>query len=210
LKFTVTSGIVSSTDRRLNEIDKDAPKAAVIQSDAATAPGSSGGPWLTQSGRVVGVHRAGMVALQGFNFATHVSYLRTLLDRERKEMLPTDHFAKADRIGRSWKVVIPPNVPKDKPIYTSLDKLELTHGGTDRNDIRKFSIDGEFMWTMSGVERVGGNSAALSFGKLDDFSFEASAECGREGGSFFLIGWNDGNGYLIRDCQLRTTAWWSL
>lgn len=214
LKFTVTSGIVSSTDRRLSEIDKSLPKAEVIQTDAATAPGSSGGCWVTQSGKVIGVHRAGLssAGLQGFNFATHVKYLRELLNRDRKKMLATNHFANPDQIGRSWKVVIPPNVPKEKPVYSSLDTLQLTHGKSDINDIRKYSVDGQFLWTVGCVERTGGPSAALSFGKFDDFTFESSADYGREGGSFILIGWDveTGSGYLIRDLQLRTMAWWSI
>lgn len=216
LKFTVTSGIVSATERRLNEIEKSLPKAEVIQTDAATAHGSSGGCWVTQAGKVVGVHRAGLsgAGLQGFNFATHVSYLRELLNRDREKMLPTNHFAGDDRIGRNWEVVIPPNLAsKKKPFYTSLQKLDFDGGGKGRlHELSQYSIDGEFSWTIGGVERVGGQRAALSFGKFDDFTFEANAEYGREGASFFLIGWNDETkcGYLITDCQLRKTCAWNL
>jgi len=127
-------------------------------------------------------------------------------------MLPTDHFAGKGRIGRSWEIVVPPNASsKKKPLYSSLTELTFDDGGNGRpNTFSKYAIDGQFEWTTGGVERVGGKSAALSFGKFEDFTFEASAEYGREGGSFFLIGWNDGNGYIISDLQLRTTGTWYL
>lgn len=60
---TVTSGIVSSTDRPLsvgNQANADAAAAYIngIQTDAAINPGNSGGPLVNGAGQVIGVNSA--------------------------------------------------------------------------------------------------------------------------------------------------------
>ena len=56
LSGTVTSGIVSATQRRADIGDRGAQ--AVIQTDASINPGNSGGPLVDLRGRVVGVNTA--------------------------------------------------------------------------------------------------------------------------------------------------------
>ena len=54
---TLTRGAVSSTDRTFND-------TKYLQTDAAIAPGNSGGPVVDLFGRVVGVNTAGLVRIQ--------------------------------------------------------------------------------------------------------------------------------------------------
>ena len=54
---TLTKGIISSTNRIFEDTD-------YLQTDAAVAPGNSGGPVVDRFGRVVGVNTAGLVRIQ--------------------------------------------------------------------------------------------------------------------------------------------------
>ena len=73
LEGTLTSGIISSTDRKLNTIGN------VFQLDAAVNSGNSGGPLIDENRKVQAVVFAGMLQFQGLNFAIPIEYLRQLL-----------------------------------------------------------------------------------------------------------------------------------
>lgn len=70
LQGTVTSGIVSSVDRKLFTMGN------VFQIDAAVNSGNSGGPCIDSSMKVQAVVFAGILQYQGLNFAIPVEYLR--------------------------------------------------------------------------------------------------------------------------------------
>lgn len=70
LEGTLTSGIISSTDRKLLALGN------VFQIDAAVNSGNSGGPVIDQNMKVQAVVFAGMVQLQGLNFAIPIEYLK--------------------------------------------------------------------------------------------------------------------------------------
>jgi len=70
LERTLTSGIVSATDRKLFTIGN------VFQIDAAVNSGNSGGPLIDEQGRVQAVVFAGVQNYQGLNFAIPVEYLK--------------------------------------------------------------------------------------------------------------------------------------
>ncbi len=68
LPFTVTKGIVSSTDYVDREIH-------YIQTDAAINPGNSGGPLVNQNGEIVGMNTMVLRNAQNIGFALPVEYL---------------------------------------------------------------------------------------------------------------------------------------
>lgn len=73
LERTLTSGIVSATDRKLFTL------GSVMQIDAAVNQGNSGGPCIDANGNVQAVVFAGMLQFEGLNFAIPVEYLKSLL-----------------------------------------------------------------------------------------------------------------------------------
>lgn len=73
LERTLTSGIISSTDRNLFSA------GTVFQIDAAVNSGNSGGPLVDEFGRVQAVVFAGVAHYQGLNFAIPVEYLKSEL-----------------------------------------------------------------------------------------------------------------------------------
>ncbi len=70
LEGTLTSGIVSSFDRKLLALGN------VFQIDAAVNSGNSGGPLIDSNLKVQAIVFAGMLQLQGLNFAIPVEYLK--------------------------------------------------------------------------------------------------------------------------------------
>jgi WD40 repeat protein/S1-C subfamily serine protease len=83
LNFTATNGIVSgirkTSDRTKVKPDED---SVLVQSTAFIAGGSSGGPLLSDTGRVIGVNTSVMPG-QAISFAVHVSHLIDLLAKAR-------------------------------------------------------------------------------------------------------------------------------
>ncbi len=73
LDSTLTSGIVSATDRQLLQMGD------TLQIDVPVNPGNSGGPLLTANGELIGVVFAGVQGFHGVNFAIPTSWLRTFL-----------------------------------------------------------------------------------------------------------------------------------
>ena len=69
LEGTLTSGIISYTDRKLLNL------GSVFQIDAAVNSGNSGGPLIDQNMNVQAIVFAGMLEFQGLNFAIPVEYL---------------------------------------------------------------------------------------------------------------------------------------
>ena len=74
LEGTLTSGIISSFDRKLLALGN------VFQIDAAVNSGNSGGPLIDKNLKVQAIVFAGMLQLQGLNFAIPVEYLKQELD----------------------------------------------------------------------------------------------------------------------------------
>ncbi|MCL2044306.1 MAG: trypsin-like peptidase domain-containing protein [Treponema sp.] len=73
LEKTVTSGIISAQRRLFLQIGD------VYQIDAAVNPGSSGGPIIDHSGRLVGIAFGGIMEFQGMNFAIPAGRLAAAL-----------------------------------------------------------------------------------------------------------------------------------
>ena len=87
LESTITSGIISSTERR-----HFLQLGNVIQIDAAVNPGNSGGPLLTEDGEIIGVVFAGMQQFQGLNFAIPIKWIIPIIPE----------LFKGDEITHSW------------------------------------------------------------------------------------------------------------
>ena len=77
LEGTVSKGIVSSI--------RDFGNGPLIQIDAPTSPGNSGGPVLNEKGKVIGVSVSGFqgIGVQNLNFAIPSNYLKALLSEVR-------------------------------------------------------------------------------------------------------------------------------
>ncbi len=54
--FSMTSGIISAVGRTINPTDSNFSVPRVVQHDAATNPGNSGGPLLNRKGEVIGIN----------------------------------------------------------------------------------------------------------------------------------------------------------
>lgn len=79
LEGTLTSGIISSTDRKLMTLGN------VFQIDAAVNSGNSGGPLIDDKLNVQAIVFAGMPKFQGLNFAIPVEYLKQELNQMYNE-----------------------------------------------------------------------------------------------------------------------------
>lgn len=88
LQHTVTSGIVSALDRKL-EFSRELVYTGLIQTDAAINPGNSGGPLLNVNAELIGVNSAIRGDAQNVGFAIPVDrlweLLPSMLDIERRQ-----------------------------------------------------------------------------------------------------------------------------
>ncbi len=71
-KFSVTQGIVSNANRRIND-------NSYVQTDAAINPGNSGGPLINGNGEIVGVNTMKVQAADNIGFSLAVHQLATTL-----------------------------------------------------------------------------------------------------------------------------------
>lgn len=80
---TVTTGIVSGTDRSIDVRDPETGSAVhltgLIQTDAAINEGNSGGPLLNAAGQVIGINTATDSSAEGIGFAVPVNIAVALL-----------------------------------------------------------------------------------------------------------------------------------
>ena len=99
LERTLTSGIISATDRELLSMGK------VFQIDAAVNSGNSGGPMIDSVGKVQAVVFAGVVNYQGLSFAIPVEYLKSelpfLLNGGRREHCWMNCYGRTKRLSGS-------------------------------------------------------------------------------------------------------------
>ncbi len=117
LEGSASTGVVSSTSRRLKEDDP----LAYIQTDAPINPGNSGGPLVDTEGKVVGINtmiytRSG--GSEGIGFAVPSSVVQTVYDQIRKDghvhrghigvglQTITPTLAKGLGLTQDWGVVV--------------------------------------------------------------------------------------------------------
>jgi serine protease Do len=78
---SVSSGIVSATNRQIREPNNPVPLTNLIQTDAAINPGNSGGPLLNAYGQVIGINTAIRGNAQNIGFAIGVDRLVKLIPK---------------------------------------------------------------------------------------------------------------------------------
>lgn len=74
LDFSVTQGIISSTER----IDSD--RNIYLQIDAPINPGNSGGPLINSNGEVIGINTLKISEFEGIGFAIRADYAKEVVD----------------------------------------------------------------------------------------------------------------------------------
>jgi S1-C subfamily serine protease len=95
---TVTQGIVSATNRSINDVDatgRPVQLGNLIQTDAAINPGNSGGPLVDAAGQVVAVNTAIINDTQNIGFAIAIDPVRSLIEdlrNGRGEVTPDSPF----------------------------------------------------------------------------------------------------------------------
>lgn len=78
LHNTLTVGVVSALQRSLEDTPVEL-QDALIQTDAAINPGSSGGPLLNSAGEVIGVNTAVVRTVQNVSFAVPIHFARRVI-----------------------------------------------------------------------------------------------------------------------------------
>lgn len=78
LNNTVTSGIISATDRSSSDIGAIDKRVDYLQTDAAINPGNSGGPLLNSRGEVIGMNTAIIRGAQGLGFAIPINTVQKI------------------------------------------------------------------------------------------------------------------------------------
>ena len=89
--FSVTSGIVSGTGRRITVSDGTS-LTNLIQTDAAINPGNSGGPLADDSGAIVGINTAVATDSSGIGFAIPIAIARPIMDQA----------VRGEKLSRPW------------------------------------------------------------------------------------------------------------
>ena len=88
---SVSTGVVSGLNRSLNAKNQQTGEVitltGMIQTDAAINLGNSGGPLVSNSGKVMGVNVATMVGMNDVSFSIPINKVNGLLDRIKAEPL---------------------------------------------------------------------------------------------------------------------------
>ena len=116
---TVTSGIISATDRtlKIEENNKVSYMEDLIQTDATINPGNSGGPLINVDGNIIGITSVKITSAEGIGFAVPVNIVKPILEK----LLKDGKFEEANLgIFAYDKDIIPyvdSNIKFDKGIY---------------------------------------------------------------------------------------------
>ena len=109
---TVTTGIISSTDRSIRTEDKTF--ANLIQLDASINPGNSGGPLLNIHGELIGINTAIYAKAQGIGFAIPINLAQKI----------TDDLITYGKVTQSWLGIIVQPVDKTLADYMNLGQAK--------------------------------------------------------------------------------------
>jgi S1-C subfamily serine protease len=93
LQNTVSRGIVSGL--------RSSGGATLVQTDAATNPGNSGGPMLDRNGFVVGITTMGYRGAEGLNFGVAIDHARDLLEGRQANLGTQSGLGNIQSMARS-------------------------------------------------------------------------------------------------------------
>ncbi len=168
LERTLTSGVVSSADRKLFTT------GSVVQIDAAVNSGNSGGPCIDNNGVVQGIVFAGIASYQGLNFAIPIEYLKQdlpILYRGGQRKFPwIGAYGKTAKAGR---VSYGLEVQYIKP------GSALARAGVKVGDVL-VSLAGQKVYSLENVQDILRNyvpGAIIACSYLEDGSYEAQKDC---------------------------------
>lgn len=142
LESTLTSGVVSSTDRKLFTT------GSVMQIDAAINSGNSGGPCVDSNGKVQAIVFAGVLQHQGLNFAIPVEYLKQdlpfLYYGGKRGVAWVGGFGKTYRYGKT---------PAGLEIYYVTPGSPLARAGLKEKDVIT-AIDGKKVTSLETLQAI--------------------------------------------------------
>jgi hypothetical protein len=101
-----------------------------------------------------------------------------------------------------------------KSVIKNLESLELTGPQTPEDTfvIGKFFLNGTFGVEDGVIHRTTGANAAITLGSAEDFELEGLVDAEGLGGWFWLVGYEEGSGYMLSyagkkksDCYWRVT-----
>ncbi|KAL7877639.1 hypothetical protein SRHO_G00042820 [Serrasalmus rhombeus] len=126
LRNTITSGIVSSTQRGSKELGLSNPNMDYIQTDAAIDFGNSGGPLINLDGEVIGINTMKVTA--GISFAIPSDRVRLFLNRavDKKKSWFGESETKRRYIGVMMLTLTPSIIAELKMRDPSFP--DVTHG----------------------------------------------------------------------------------
>lgn len=143
---SVTTGIVSAKNRRLDDTYTGDEVVNLIQTDAAINYGNSGGALLNMAGEVVGINSAKMASagIEGMCYAISISDVADVLEKLMNEVVREKVEGKHGVLGITGRTVT-----DDLRMYYGMPQgvyvIDVTEdGGADKAGIKKNYIITEF------------------------------------------------------------------
>ena len=162
---SVTTGIVSATNRTLTETSADGrpvqSSASYIQTDAAINPGNSGGALVNMKGEVVGINSAKLASteVEGMGYAIPVSRASSIISTLMNESTLTKVAENERGTLGITATTVPASVTEAYGIPTGVYVSEVTEGsgaqaaGLRRGDVIT-ALDGRSVTDVSQLQEL--------------------------------------------------------
>ena len=162
---SVTTGIVSATNRTLTETSSDGrpvqSSASYIQTDAAINPGNSGGALVNMKGEVVGINSAKLASteVEGMGYAIPVSRASSIISTLMNESTLTKVAENERGTLGITATTVPASVTEAYGIPTGVYVSEVTEGsgaqaaGLRRGDVIT-ALDGRSVTDVSQLQEL--------------------------------------------------------